>query len=173
MPRFHVSVATPLAIGPRKHVTSRGPGRARTEKTRHFEGSGSQSDRENTSLRGVRVAIGPRKHATSRGPGRNWAEKTHHFEGTGSRSDRGSTSLRGAQVAIGLIKHVTSRDPGRTRAEKTRHFEEDPGDSKGGTTGFARKVHNRIVGLLFFNRKSIPSNSEPPPGEPGDLPGGA
>ncbi len=163
----------PVEHGPSQHLTSRGPGRNRTEKTRHFEGSGSQSDRENTSLRGVRVAIGPGKHVTSRGPDRNRTEKTRHFEGTGSQSDRENTSLPGAQVAIGPRKHVTLRGPGRTRTEKTRHFEEDPGDSKGGTTGFARKVHTRIVGVLFFNMKSIPSNSESPPGEPGVVPGGS
>ena len=66
--------------------------------------------------------------------------------------------------------------------EKTRHVEgpgshpgrenikgPGPGNSKGGTTGFARKVQNRIVGLLFFNMGSIPSNSGSPPGEPGRL----
>ena len=90
-----------------------------------------------------------------------------------SQSDRENASLPGVRVAIGSRKHVTLRGPGRTRTEKTCHCEEDPGDSKGGTTGFARKVHTRIVGLLFFNMKSIPSNSESPPGEPGDLPGGS
>ena len=106
---------------------------------------------------------------TSKGPELTRTEKTRHFEGTGSQSDRENTSLPGAQVAIGQRKHVTLRGPGRARTEKTRHFEEDPGDSKGWTTGFARKVHTRIVGLLFFNMKSIPSNSESPPGEPGRL----
>ena len=55
-----------VAIGPRKHVTSRDPGRNRTEKTRHFQGSGLPSDRENTSHRGTRVGTGLRKHVTSR-----------------------------------------------------------------------------------------------------------
>ena len=54
-----------VAIGPGKHVTSRGPGRNR-----------------------ARVAIGPGKRVTSRGPGRNWTEKTRHLEGPGSQSDR-------------------------------------------------------------------------------------
>ena len=127
-----------VAIGPRKHVTSKGPGRTRTEKTCHFEGYRSQLDRgntslrrdpgrisykENTSLRIVRVAIGPRKHVTSRGPGRNWTEKTHHFEGSGSQSDRENTSHRGVRVAIGPRKHVTSRGPGRNWTDRTRHFE--------------------------------------------------
>ena len=58
----------------------------------------------------------------------------------GSQSGRENTSLRGARVAIGPRKHVTSKGPGCNRTEKTRHFEEDPGGSKGGTTGFARKV---------------------------------
>jgi len=152
------------------------PSRQNSQHYRESEapwGPGSHSDREIMSLRGVRVAIGSRKHITSRGPGRNWTEKTRHFEGTESQSDGENTSLRGAQVAIGPRKHVTSRDPGRHRTEKTRHFEEDPGGSKGGTTGFTRKVQNRIVGLLFFNTNSIPSNSEPPPVKSGDLQGGA
>ena len=41
----------------------------RTEGTRRSEGSGSQSDRANTSLRGARVAVGTRRHITSEGPG--------------------------------------------------------------------------------------------------------
>ena len=41
----------------------------RTEGTRRSEGSWSQSDRENTSLRGARVAVGTRRHITSKGPG--------------------------------------------------------------------------------------------------------
>ena len=61
-----------IATGPRTHVTSRGPGRTRTEKTCHLEGSG----------------------------GRNRIEKTHHFEGSGSQFDRENTSLRGVRVAI-------------------------------------------------------------------------
>ena len=44
----------------------------RAENTHHFKGSESQSGRENTSPRGVRVAIGPKKHITTRGPGRSW-----------------------------------------------------------------------------------------------------
>ena len=57
-------------------------------------GPGGLWNRENTTLRGVRIAIGPRKHVTSRGPGRNRTGKTRHFEGSGSQSDRGNTSLR-------------------------------------------------------------------------------
>ena len=76
-----------VAVRPRKHDPSRGPGRSRTEKTRHFEGSKSLLDRGHTSLRGVRVAIGPRKHATSRNPGRDRIEKTRHFEGSGTQLD--------------------------------------------------------------------------------------
>ena len=156
-----------VAIGPREHVTSRGPGRHRTGKY--------------TSLRGLRVALGLRKHVTSKGPGHNWTEKLRHFDGSGSQSDREgihftsnfgagrhrfrentflSSGVRGRRILIFSIR------------SKTRHFEEDPGYSKGGTTGFARKVQNRIVGLLIFNMKSIPSNSEPPPGEPGRSPRG-
>ena len=48
----------------------------RIEKMQHFDGPGSQSDRENTSFRGGRAAAGPRKHVTQRGPGHNRAEKT-------------------------------------------------------------------------------------------------
>ena len=70
-----------VAIGPRKHGTSAGPGRNRAEKTRHAQGFGTQSGRGNPSLRGVRAAIGPRKHVTSRGPGRNRTEKTSHSDG--------------------------------------------------------------------------------------------
>ena len=80
----------------------------RTEKIRHFEGSGSQSDRgnaslrgggpqpdrENTSLRGVRDTVGTGKHVTPRGPGRNRTEKTRHSERPGSQSGRENTSLR-------------------------------------------------------------------------------
>ena len=82
-----------VAIGPIKHVTARGPGCNRTETTRPFEGCGSQSDQENTSLGGARVAIGPRKHDTWRGRGRNQIEKTLHFEGTGSQSGRESPGI--------------------------------------------------------------------------------
>ena len=120
------------AIGPRKYDTSRCPDRNRTEKTRHFEGSGSQSDRENASLRGIRVAIGSRKHVTLRGPGRTRTEKTRHVEGgPGGLSDPENTSLPGAEVAIGRRKHVTSRDPGRARAEKTSR-DQGLGAPKGG-----------------------------------------
>ena len=109
-----------IAIGRGKHVTSRGPGRNRAEKTGHFEGAGSPSDPENATLGGARVAIGPRKHVIPRGPGRNRTEKTRHFEGPGSQSDRENTSLRGVRVAIGPRKHVTRRGPGRNRTEKTQ-----------------------------------------------------
>ena len=109
----------------------------RTEKIQHFEGSGSQSDRGNTSLRGGRAATGPRKHVTPRGSGHNRDEKTRHFEGSGSQSDRENASFRGARVAIGPRKHVTSRGraaigpikhvtwrgPGRSRTDKIRHSE--------------------------------------------------
>ena len=44
----------------------------RAESTHHFEGSESQSGRENMLLRGVTVAIGPRKYFTTRRPGRSW-----------------------------------------------------------------------------------------------------
>ena len=133
------------------HVASRGPGRNRTEKTRHFEGPGSQSDWKNTSLPGVRVALGPRKHATSTGPERNRTDKTRHFEGSRSQSDRENTALfwgpariptektrrsdgsgsqsgrentplRGVRDAIGPREHVTSRGPGCNRTERTRPF---------------------------------------------------
>ena len=95
----------------------------RTEKIQHFEGSGSQSDRGNTSLRGGRAATGPRKHVTPRGSGRNRDEKTCHVEGSVSQSDRANTSFRRVRVAVGSRKHVTPRGPGRIRTDKTRHFE--------------------------------------------------
>ena len=84
-----------VAIGPRKYSTSRGPGRNRTQETRHFGGAGPQPDRENTSLPGVRDTIGTRKHVTSRGPDRSRTEQTCHSEGPGSQSGRENTSLRG------------------------------------------------------------------------------
>ena len=111
-------------------MTSKGPGLNWTEETRHFEGPMSQSDRENTSRRGVRVTIGPRKHVTSKGPGLNWTEETCHFEGSGAHSDRENTSLRGDRVAIGPRKHLTSRIAGRHRTDKTRHIE-GPGSHSG------------------------------------------
>ena len=91
------------------HVTPRGPGCNRTEKARPFEGCGSQSDQENTSLGGARVAIGPRKRDTWRGPGRNQTKETRHFEGTGSQSGRENTSPQGVRVTIGVRKHGTPR----------------------------------------------------------------
>ena len=172
-----------VAIGPREHVTSRGfEKHSDPENTSPRGVRGRNRTGKNTSLRGVRVAIGPGKHVTSRGPSRNRAEKTRHFQGSGSLLDKENTSRRGVRVAIGPTKHVTSRGRGRHRTEKTRHIEgpgsrsgreniegPGPGGSKGGTTGFSRKVQSRIVGLLFFTMKSIPSNSESPPGEPGRL----
>ena len=48
----------------------------RTERIQHFEGSGPQWGRGNTSLRGGRAAAGPRKHVTQRGPGHDRDEET-------------------------------------------------------------------------------------------------
>ena len=81
-----------VAIGPRKYSTSRGPGRNRTEKTRHFGGAGPQPDRENTSLRGVRDTVGTRKHVTSSVPGLNRTETSRHPERSGPQPDRENMS---------------------------------------------------------------------------------
>ena len=101
----------------------------RTEKIQHFEGSGSQSDRGNTSLRRGRVAIGPRKRYTWRGPGRNRTEKARHSEGPGSQSGRENTALRGVRVTIGLRKHGTSRPrrPGGPQKHAVYACQEPPG----------------------------------------------